>query len=104
MACLLKVYVLAASSGVSKVRLSRGTNQSNEPLREQIEQLQLIKLKRMCDYAYANVPFHKRQWEAAGFHPDHLKSLEDMRRREAATYRELEASGRFSMSRVEDDG
>jgi phenylacetate-CoA ligase len=34
----------------------------------------------MCDYAYANVPFHKRQWDAAGFHPDKLKSLDDMRR------------------------
>lgn len=33
-----------------------------------------------------------------------LVSLEDMRRREVATYRELEASGRFGMSRVEDDG
>jgi hypothetical protein len=40
MACLLKVQVLAASSGVRKTRSLRGTNRSNEPLREQIEQLQ----------------------------------------------------------------
>lgn len=33
-----------------------------------------------------------------------LVSLENMRRREVATYRDLEASGRFSMTRVEDDG
>lgn len=32
-----------------------------------------------------------------------LVSLEDMRRREVATYRDLEASGRFSMTRVDED-
>jgi phenylacetate-CoA ligase len=48
--------------------------------REQIQQLQLIKLKRMCDYAYATVPFHKRCWDEAGFHPEQLKTLDDLRR------------------------
>ena len=33
MACLSKVQVLAASSGVRKTRSLRGTNRSNEPLR-----------------------------------------------------------------------
>ncbi|MFI0404525.1 SMI1/KNR4 family protein [Actinomadura sp. 3N508] len=33
-----------------------------------------------------------------------LVSLEEMRRREVATWRDLEASGRFSMTRIEDDG
>src|SRR6478736_2384618 len=39
MACLLNVYVRVASSGVSRWSLSRGTNQSSEPRRWQIEQL-----------------------------------------------------------------
>src|SRR3990167_5276859 len=39
-ACLLNRYVEAASSGVFRTRLARGTNQSSEPLREQMEQLQ----------------------------------------------------------------
>ena len=33
-----------------------------------------------------------------------LVSLADMRRREIAAWRDLEASGRFSMTRIEDDG
>ncbi len=38
--------------------------------RDQLERLQLIKLQRMCEWAYAKVPFHKRAWERAGFHPN----------------------------------
>lgn len=40
--------------------------------------------------------------ESFGSFREFLVSLEDMRRREIATYRELEASGRFSMTRIED--
>ena len=40
MTCLLNVYVLAAASGVFRLKLCRGTNQSSDPLREQMEQLQ----------------------------------------------------------------
>src|SRR5690606_16671046 len=38
-ACLLNVYVASASSGVSSDSAARGTNQSNDPFRPQIEQL-----------------------------------------------------------------
>ncbi|MEO8285906.1 MAG: AMP-binding protein [Chloroflexota bacterium] len=48
--------------------------------REDIEQLQLLKLRRMCDYAYANVPFHRGKWDEAGFKPDQLETLADLRR------------------------
>jgi phenylacetate-CoA ligase len=48
--------------------------------RDGLQQLQLVKLQRMCEYAYANVPFHKRRWDKAGFHPDRLKTLDDLRR------------------------
>ncbi|MEV4670533.1 hypothetical protein AB0K34_02650 [Actinomadura sp. NPDC049382] len=36
--------------------------------------------------------------------PATVGSLENTRRREVAAYRDLEASGRFGMTRVEDDG
>ena len=39
-----------------------------------------MKLRRLCEWAYATNAFHRRQWEAAGFHPDQLKSLDDIRR------------------------
>ena len=42
--------------------------------------LQLVKLQRMCEWAYANSPFHQQRWDAAGFHPDQLKTLDDLRR------------------------
>lgn len=48
--------------------------------REDLQTLQLYKLRRLCAWAYANTPFHKRRFDAAGFHPDQLKTLDDIRR------------------------
>lgn len=56
-------------------------NPKNETMpREQLEQLQLTKLRRLCEYAYANVPFHRRKFDEAGFHPSQLETLADIRR------------------------
>ncbi|MGA7731182.1 MAG: AMP-binding protein [Chloroflexia bacterium] len=56
-------------------------NPKNELMpRGEIEQLQLVKLRRMCEYAYENVLFHRLRWDAAGFHPSQLSSLDDLRR------------------------
>jgi phenylacetate-CoA ligase len=37
----------------------------------------LLRLRQVCYYAYANSAFYKKRWDEAGFHPDHLTSLED---------------------------
>ncbi|MEP9369418.1 AMP-binding protein [Xanthobacter sp. VNH20] len=37
----------------------------------------LARLQQLCAYAYEAAPFYRRKWDAAGFHPSHLKSLED---------------------------
>ena len=37
----------------------------------------LQRLQEVCRYAYANSSFYRRKWDDAGFHPDHLRSLED---------------------------
>ncbi len=56
-------------------------NPKNETLpREDIQALQLFKLRRFCEWAYANSPFHTRRWKEAGFHPEQLKTLDDLRR------------------------
>jgi phenylacetate-CoA ligase len=56
-------------------------NPKNETIsREDLKRLQLIKLRRMADWAYRESPFHRRSFESAGFHPDQLKSLDDLRR------------------------
>jgi phenylacetate-CoA ligase len=56
-------------------------NPKNETLpREQLQALQLAKLQRMTQWAYARSPFHKSRFDAAGVHPDQLKALDDLRR------------------------
>ena len=37
----------------------------------------LERLKEVTRYAYAHAPFYRRKWEAVGFHPEQLQSLED---------------------------
>ena len=45
-----------------------------------MKDLQLERLKWSVRHAYDNVPFYKKKYDEAGFHPDQLKSLDDMRR------------------------
>ena len=53
----------------------------------------LVRLQDVCRYAYANSPFYRRQWDEAGFHPEHLKSLEDFESKvPVITKRDLRAS------------
>ncbi len=37
----------------------------------------LERLKTVCSYAYEHSAFYRGHWAEAGFHPDHLRSLED---------------------------
>jgi phenylacetate-CoA ligase len=37
----------------------------------------LERLRAVCAHAYEYAPFYRRKWDQAGFHPSHLKSLED---------------------------
>ena len=56
-------------------------NPKNETLsREELRSLQHRKLKRLCEWAYARSPFHRRRWEKTGFHPDHLRTVADIQR------------------------
>jgi len=45
-----------------------------------MKDLQLERLKWSLRHAYDNVPFYKKSFDDAGFHPDQLKTLDDMRR------------------------
>jgi phenylacetate-CoA ligase len=56
-------------------------NPKNETLpREDLQRLQLIKLQRMADFAYQKSAFHRRSFDAAGFHPEQLQTLDDLQR------------------------
>ncbi len=48
--------------------------------RDEIEALQLERMKWSLAHAYENVPFYKAGFDAAGVHPDDLKSLADLAR------------------------
>ncbi len=37
----------------------------------------LERLQQLTRYAWDTSPFYRRKWDDAGFHPDHLRSLED---------------------------
>jgi phenylacetate-CoA ligase len=41
----------------------------------------LKRLQDVCAYAYAHAPFYRKKWDEAGFHPSHLKTLEDFEAR-----------------------
>ena len=56
-------------------------NPKNETLpRAELRALQLHKLRHLTEWAYTNSPFHRRRFDAAGFHPDQLQTLDDLRR------------------------
>ncbi len=47
---------------------------------DEIRALQLERLKWSLAHAYENVPFYRKQFDAAGVHPDDLKQLSDLSR------------------------
>lgn len=60
---------------------SRFWNPKNETMaREDLRRLQLYKLQRLAAWAYARSPFHRRKYDAAGFHPEQIRSLDDLKR------------------------
>jgi phenylacetate-CoA ligase len=68
-------------------------NPKNETLpREDLRRLQLVKLRRMAEWAYANSAFHRARWDAAGFRPEQLATLDDLRRMPFMTREEWMAS------------
>ncbi|MEG2005605.1 MAG: phenylacetate--CoA ligase, partial [Bilophila sp.] len=47
--------------------------------REQLEELQLRRLKDMCNRVYANVPLYRRRFDEIGITPEDIRSLNDIR-------------------------
>lgn len=48
--------------------------------RDEIEALQLQRMKWSLNHAYTNVPMYKKRFDEKGVHPDDLKSLKDIAR------------------------
>jgi phenylacetate-CoA ligase len=55
--------------------------QENECMdRKELEQLQLERLESTLSRVYLNVPFYRKKFDEAGFNPDDLRSLDDLRK------------------------
>ena len=55
-------------------------NPKNETMaRETLHALQLHKLRRMVEWAYANSPFHRTRFDAVGLKPEQIKTLDELR-------------------------
>jgi phenylacetate-CoA ligase len=68
-------------------------NPKNETMaREDLHALQLHKLRHMVEWAYANSPFHRARFDAAGLTPEQIKTLDDLRRIPFMTREEWMAS------------
>jgi len=48
--------------------------------RKELEELQLERLESTLNRVYRNVPFYRRKFDEAGFNPDDLRSLDDLRK------------------------
>ena len=56
---------------------------------QKLKELQLERLKWSVRHAYDHNPFYRKKFEAAGFNPDQLKTIEDMQRIPFLTKQEM---------------
>ncbi|WP_299202978.1 phenylacetate--CoA ligase PaaK [uncultured Tateyamaria sp.] len=68
--------------------------------RDEIEALQLDRLKWSLNHAYTNVPHYKAAFDAAGVHPDDLTSLSDLAKFPFTTKQDLRTNYPFDMFAV----
>ncbi|MDX5401572.1 MAG: phenylacetate--CoA ligase, partial [Rhodobacterales bacterium] len=68
--------------------------------RDEIAALQLERMKWSLRHAYDNVPHYRASFDAAGVHPDDLKSLADLAKFPFTTKGDLRANYPFGMFAV----
>jgi phenylacetate-CoA ligase len=71
--------------------------------RDEIETLQLARLKWSLQHAYENVPAYRRKFDEAGIHPRDLTALADLARFPFTTKNDLRANYPFGMFAVPRD-
>jgi phenylacetate-CoA ligase len=72
--------------------------------RDELRSLQLTRLRWSLRHAYVNVPHYRAAFDAAGVHPDDLRSLDDLARFPFTTKDDLRANypyGMFAVPRAE---
>jgi phenylacetate-CoA ligase len=68
--------------------------------RDELQALQLERLRATLDHAYRNVPHYRQAFEARGVHPSELKQLSDLSRFPFTTKADLRANYPFGMFAV----
>ena len=68
--------------------------------RDEIQDLQLIRMKWSLSHAYENVPHYRKAFDEAGVHPDDLKSLADLSKFPFTVKQDLRANYPFGMFAV----
>jgi phenylacetate-CoA ligase len=68
--------------------------------KDELQALQLTRLKQTLQHAYANVPHYKQAFDAAGVHPNDLKTLADLSKFPFTTKHDLRANYPFGMFAV----
>jgi len=68
--------------------------------REALEAIQLRRLKQTVERVYATVPFYRKQFDKAGVKPEHIKSLDDLRRLPFTTKQDLRDNYPFGLFAV----
>ncbi len=71
--------------------------------REALEALQLKRLKATLEKVYATVPFYRKKFDEAGFHPDKLKKLSDIKYVPFTTKQDLRDNYPFGLFAVPKD-
>jgi phenylacetate-CoA ligase len=61
-------------------RRYRGLLRTQWATEKVLRQIQLRGLRRLVRHAHKHVPYYRRLFDGAGFHPDRLNSLDDLRR------------------------
>ncbi len=65
--------------------------------RKELDELQLERLKFVVNRAYEKIPFYKNSFDKAGFKPDDLKSLDDLRKIPFISKKDLRENYPFKM-------
>ena len=71
--------------------------------RQEKEEMQLALLQKQVKRVYENVPFYKKKFDDAGFHPDDLKTLEDISKIPFTTKADLREAYPFGLFAVDED-
>ncbi|SBV94412.1 phenylacetyl-CoA ligase [uncultured delta proteobacterium] len=71
--------------------------------REELQKLQLLRLRNLCERVYANVPHYRKAFDAAGMHPSDVCSLGDLARLPFTEKQDLRNGYPFGMFAVPRD-